>query len=101
MCTYIDNHIRMSAYFSDSYKQLSNTNAQNLIQTSILDGLLICLSESGLMQAMLLNHNLARSHMSFIRNNLRDSQIFVLQVRNLNYLMLSKDLRFCQYIISH
>ncbi|XP_014467574.1 PREDICTED: uncharacterized protein LOC106740753 isoform X2 [Dinoponera quadriceps] len=42
-------------------------------------GLLICLSESGLMQAMLLNHDLTRSHMLFIRNSLRDSQIFVLQ----------------------
>jgi len=50
----------------------------------ILDGLLICLSESGLMQAMLLNHNLARLHISFIHNNLRDSQIFVLQVRYFN-----------------
>ncbi|EZA47730.1 X-linked retinitis pigmentosa GTPase regulator-like protein [Ooceraea biroi] len=42
-------------------------------------GLLICLSESGLMQAMLLNHNLTRSHISFVRDNLRDCQIFVLQ----------------------
>ncbi|EFN83345.1 X-linked retinitis pigmentosa GTPase regulator-like protein [Harpegnathos saltator] len=42
-------------------------------------GVLICLSESGLMQAMLLNHELARSHMMFVRSNLRDSQIFVLQ----------------------
>jgi hypothetical protein len=50
----------------------------------ILDGLLICLSESGLMQAMLLNHNLARLHISFVHNNLRDSQIFVLQVRYFN-----------------
>lgn len=58
---------------------------QNLIQICILDGLLICLSESGLMQAMLLNHDLARSHMLFIRNNLRDSQIFVLQVRNCSF----------------
>lgn len=42
-------------------------------------GLLICLSESDLMQSMLLNYDLARSHISFVRNNLRDSQIFVLQ----------------------
>ncbi|XP_011864617.1 PREDICTED: uncharacterized protein LOC105560272 isoform X2 [Vollenhovia emeryi] len=42
-------------------------------------GLLICLSESDLMQSMLLNYDLARSHMLFVRNNLRESQIFVLQ----------------------
>ncbi|XP_072761626.1 uncharacterized protein Ca isoform X2 [Anoplolepis gracilipes] len=42
-------------------------------------GLLICLSESDLMQAMLLNHDLARAHMLFVRSNLRESQIFVLQ----------------------
>ncbi|XP_024872319.1 uncharacterized protein LOC112454915 [Temnothorax curvispinosus] len=42
-------------------------------------GLLICLSESDLMQSMLLNYDLARSHVSFVRSNLRDSQIFVLQ----------------------
>ncbi|KAL0112102.1 hypothetical protein PUN28_013376 [Cardiocondyla obscurior] len=42
-------------------------------------GLLICLSECDLMQSMLLNCDLARSHMSFVHNNLRDSQIFVLQ----------------------
>lgn len=51
----------------------------------ILDGLLICLSESDLMQPMLLNHDLARAHMLFVRSNLRESQIFVLQVRNLNF----------------
>lgn len=50
----------------------------------ILDGLLICLSESNLMQSMLLNYDLARSHMLFVRSSLRESQIFVLQVRNLN-----------------
>lgn len=50
----------------------------------ILDGLLICLSESNLMQSMLLNYDLARSHMLFVHSNLRDFQIFVLQVRNLN-----------------
>ncbi|XP_011686419.1 PREDICTED: uncharacterized protein LOC105449118 [Wasmannia auropunctata] len=42
-------------------------------------GLLICLSESDLMQSMLLNCDLARSHILFVRNNLRDFQIFVLQ----------------------
>ncbi|XP_012059515.1 PREDICTED: uncharacterized protein LOC105622712 [Atta cephalotes] len=42
-------------------------------------GLLICLSESDLMQSMLLNYDLARSHILFVRNNLRDSHIFVLQ----------------------
>ncbi|KYN06247.1 X-linked retinitis pigmentosa GTPase regulator like protein, partial [Cyphomyrmex costatus] len=42
-------------------------------------GLLICLSESDLMQSMLLNHDLARSHILFVRNNLCDSHIFVLQ----------------------
>ncbi|EFN66274.1 X-linked retinitis pigmentosa GTPase regulator-like protein [Camponotus floridanus] len=42
-------------------------------------GLLICLSESDLIQAMLLNHDLARAHMLFVRSNLRESQIFVLQ----------------------
>ncbi|XP_077282523.1 RCC1 and BTB domain containing protein claret isoform X3 [Temnothorax americanus] len=42
-------------------------------------GLLICLSESDLMQSMLLNYDLARAHVSFVRSNLRDSQIFVLQ----------------------
>ncbi|KYN28946.1 X-linked retinitis pigmentosa GTPase regulator like protein [Trachymyrmex cornetzi] len=42
-------------------------------------GLLICLSESDLMQSMLLNYDLAKSHILFVRNNLRDSHIFVLQ----------------------
>ncbi|XP_050454237.1 uncharacterized protein LOC126852967 isoform X1 [Cataglyphis hispanica] len=42
-------------------------------------GLLICLSESDLMQAIILNHDLARAHMLFVRSNLRESQIFVLQ----------------------
>lgn len=55
----------------------------------ILDGLLICLSESDLMQAMLLNHDLARAHMLFVRSNLRESQIFVLQVRSLKTLRYS------------
>ncbi|KOX68598.1 X-linked retinitis pigmentosa GTPase regulator like protein [Melipona quadrifasciata] len=42
-------------------------------------GLLICISEPNLMQAMLVYPELARSHMSFILDNLQDSQIFVLQ----------------------
>ncbi|XP_076387306.1 RCC1 and BTB domain containing protein claret isoform X2 [Megachile rotundata] len=42
-------------------------------------GLLICISEPNLMQAILLNPELARSHMSYIVDNLHDSQIFVLQ----------------------
>ncbi|XP_076756092.1 RCC1 and BTB domain containing protein claret isoform X2 [Xylocopa sonorina] len=42
-------------------------------------GLLICISEPSLMQAMLIHPELARSHMSFILDNLQDSQIFVLQ----------------------
>ncbi|XP_034188520.2 RCC1 and BTB domain containing protein claret [Osmia lignaria lignaria] len=42
-------------------------------------GLLICISEPNLMQAILVNPELARSHMSFIVDNLQNSQIFVLQ----------------------
>ncbi|XP_071855799.1 RCC1 and BTB domain containing protein claret [Bombus fervidus] len=42
-------------------------------------GLLICISEPSLMQAMLVYPELARNHMSFILDNLQDSQIFVLQ----------------------
>ncbi|OAD60135.1 X-linked retinitis pigmentosa GTPase regulator like protein [Eufriesea mexicana] len=42
-------------------------------------GLLICISEPSLMQAMLIYPELARSHMSFILDNLQNSQIFVLQ----------------------
>lgn len=59
-------------------------NVRHIICIFISDGLLICLSESDLMQSMLLNYDLARSHMLFVRSNLRTSQIFVLQVRNLN-----------------
>ncbi|KAK2577382.1 hypothetical protein KPH14_003497 [Odynerus spinipes] len=46
---------------------------------SIPYGLLICLSESNLMQAMLLNSDLARKHISFIVSNISELQIFVLQ----------------------
>ncbi|KAG7209510.1 hypothetical protein KM043_015595 [Ampulex compressa] len=42
-------------------------------------GLLICISEPSLIQAMLVNTNLARSHMKFVLDHLHDSQIFVLQ----------------------
>ncbi|XP_043788505.1 uncharacterized protein LOC122712731 isoform X1 [Apis laboriosa] len=42
-------------------------------------GLLICISEPNLMQAMLVYPELARNHMSFILDNLQNSQIFVLQ----------------------
>ncbi|XP_003698590.1 uncharacterized protein LOC100869963 [Apis florea] len=42
-------------------------------------GLLICISEPNLMQAMLIYPELARNHISFILDNLQNSQIFVLQ----------------------
>ncbi|XP_036149418.1 uncharacterized protein LOC105829672 isoform X2 [Monomorium pharaonis] len=56
--------------------QIFGANIQNHPKSY---GLLICLSESDIMQSMLLNYDLARSHISFVRNNLQDSQIFVLQ----------------------
>ncbi|XP_043664622.1 uncharacterized protein LOC122627529 isoform X1 [Vespula pensylvanica] len=46
---------------------------------SIPYGLLICLSEPNLMQAMLINPNLARKHISFIGSSISELQIFVLQ----------------------
>lgn len=91
MHTYV--HTRMFIYFPCT---VYNTHCARAVHTYIhtynvwnlmffiLDGLLICLSESDLMQSMLLNYDLARSHILFVRSNLRDSQIFVLQVRNLN-----------------
>ncbi|XP_034951162.1 uncharacterized protein ca [Chelonus insularis] len=42
-------------------------------------GLLICISEPGLLQAMLSTPFLARSHMTFVLSNLSDFQTFVLQ----------------------
>nr|XP_033323093.1 uncharacterized protein LOC117218656 [Megalopta genalis] len=58
-------------------KTIHSFSANNFHPTSY--GLLICVSEPSLMQAMLVNPELARSHMSFILDNLQDSQIFVLQ----------------------
>ncbi|XP_076290430.1 RCC1 and BTB domain containing protein claret [Lasioglossum baleicum] len=58
-------------------KTIHSFSANNFHPTSY--GLLICISEPSLMQAMLVNPELARSHMSFILDNLQDSQIFVLQ----------------------
>lgn len=39
------------------------------------------------MQAMLINPNLARKHISFIVNSISELQIFVLQVRILFYFL--------------
>ncbi|CAK9809769.1 X-linked retinitis pigmentosa GTPase regulator homolog [Anthophora plagiata] len=58
-------------------KTIHNFSTNNFHPTPY--GLLICISEPSLMQAMLVNPELARSHMSFILDNLHDSQIFVLQ----------------------
>lgn len=46
-----------------------------------LDGLLICISEPGLVQAILANPIAARSHMDFVLASLSSLPIFVLQVR--------------------
>lgn len=82
---YICTSIIMCMFFTNKFQE-NITNIWDVIWTyvCILDGLLICLSESDLMQAIILNHDLARAHMLFVRSNLRESQIFVLQVRNLN-----------------
>ncbi|XP_076160766.1 RCC1 and BTB domain containing protein claret isoform X2 [Ptiloglossa arizonensis] len=58
-------------------KTIHSFSTSNFHPTSY--GLLICISEPSLIQAMLVNPELARSHMSFILDNLQDSQIFVLQ----------------------
>ncbi|XP_076673695.1 RCC1 and BTB domain containing protein claret [Andrena cerasifolii] len=58
-------------------KTIQTFSASNFHPTSY--GLLICISEPSLMQAMLINPELARSHMSFVLDDLQDSQIFVLQ----------------------
>ncbi|XP_011299545.1 uncharacterized protein ca [Fopius arisanus] len=42
-------------------------------------GLMICISESNLLQSMLSTPFLARSHMSFVLSNLQEFQVFVLQ----------------------
>jgi hypothetical protein len=46
----------------------------------IVDGLLMCLSDSSLIQGMLNNPSIARNHISFILANLPTLQIFILQV---------------------
>ncbi|XP_076231996.1 RCC1 and BTB domain containing protein claret [Calliopsis andreniformis] len=58
-------------------KTIHTYSTSNFDPTSY--GLLVCISEPSLMQAMLINPDLARLHMSFILDNLQDSQIFVLQ----------------------
>ncbi|XP_076627928.1 RCC1 and BTB domain containing protein claret isoform X2 [Colletes latitarsis] len=58
-------------------KTIHSFSTNNFHPTSY--GLLICISEPSLIQAMLVNPELARRHISFILDNLQDSQIFVLQ----------------------
>lgn len=58
-------------------RTIHNFNTSNFQPTPY--GLLICISEPNLMQAMLVYPELARNHMSFILDNLQNSQIFVLQ----------------------
>ncbi|XP_053987652.1 uncharacterized protein LOC128881032 [Hylaeus volcanicus] len=58
-------------------KTIHSFSTNNFHPTSY--GMLICISEPSLIQAMLVNPELARSHMSFILDGLQDSQIFVLQ----------------------
>ncbi|XP_015431451.1 PREDICTED: uncharacterized protein LOC107187791 [Dufourea novaeangliae] len=62
-------------------KTIHTFSASNFFPTpcNVYYGLLICISEPSLMQAMLVNIELARSHMSFILDNLQELQIFVLQ----------------------
>ncbi|XP_024936810.1 uncharacterized protein LOC107263725 isoform X2 [Cephus cinctus] len=59
--------------------QAFNSNNSNLLPCQSKYGLLICLSEPSLIQALLANHGLARSHMTFVSTNLTSLQIFVLQ----------------------
>lgn len=58
------------------------TTVQNSTLTTPINskyGLLICISESNLLQSILSSPIFARKHMSFVMNNLQNFQIFVLQ----------------------
>lgn len=56
-----------------------NTNNVQLSPQHLDSGLLMCLSESGLIQAMLVSPNLAKHHIAFVLANLATFQLFALQ----------------------
>ncbi|XP_012265195.2 uncharacterized protein LOC105691366 isoform X1 [Athalia rosae] len=56
-----------------------NTNSSQLSPHQLDSGLLMCLSESGLIQAMLVFPNLAKHHSAFVLANLPRLQLFALQ----------------------